>query len=73
MASELHGEVTSEPIGRLHNDGLYAVGCQPLQHLGKAWALVDTVGTAHGLVHEGEPRTLGERLNSPPLMHRPLI
>ena len=30
MAGELHGQVTSEPIGRLYKDRLCAVGCQPL-------------------------------------------
>jgi hypothetical protein len=50
MASELHGQVTGEPIGRLHNNGLCAVGCQPLQHLGKAGALIDRVGTADGCI-----------------------
>ena len=38
-----------------------------MQHLRKAGALVDTVGTAHGLVvvltNDGEARMLGERLN----------
>src|SRR6476660_4631015 len=67
MASELHGEVTGEPIGRLHNDGFCAVGCQPLQHLGKAGALIDGISTAHGCIvvfaHDGKPRTFGESLD----------
>lgn len=67
MPGELHGEVPSEPVGGLYNYGLCAVGGETLQHLRKAWALVDAVGTAHGLVvillHEGETCSLGERLN----------
>ena len=50
VAGELHGEVTCEAIRRLHDDGLRTVRRQPLQHLPEAWTLVDTVGTAHGLV-----------------------
>ena len=48
MTGELHGEVTSEPIGGLYNDRRCAVVCQPPQHLRKAGALVGAIGTAHG-------------------------
>ena len=64
MSGELHSEVTREPIGRLHKDGLGAIRCQSLQHLSKAGALVDAVGTAHGLIviliYNGEPCPLAK-------------
>jgi hypothetical protein len=67
MPGELHGEVTCEPIGRLHNDRLCAVGCQLLQHFGKAGALIDRIGTAHGCIvvfaNDRESCLLGERLD----------
>ena len=68
MPGELHGEVPSEPVGGLYNYGLCAVGGETLQHLRKAWALVDAVGTAHGLVviltHDGKACSFGERINA---------
>jgi hypothetical protein len=46
MSGQLHGEVRDEPIRRLHDDSLCAVRREPLQHLHKAGALIDPVGTA---------------------------
>src|SRR5262249_50049256 len=64
MASEPHGKVVSESIGRLHEDCLCSVRCQMSQHLSKAGALIDWIGTAHRrivvLAHQGEAGTLGK-------------
>jgi len=67
MSGELHGEVTCESIGRLHNDGLCPVRCQMSQHLSEAGTLIDWIGTAHCcivvLAHQGEARMLGKGLD----------
>jgi hypothetical protein len=67
VASELHGQVPSEPIGGLYNDRLCTVGGETLQHLGKAGALIDRIGTADGCIvifaHNGEAGLFGESLD----------
>jgi hypothetical protein len=57
MSGELHGQVAGEPIGRLNDDRLCPVRCQPAQHLAKTRALIDGIGTTHCsivvFVHDG--------------------
>jgi hypothetical protein len=71
VTGELDREITSEAVGRLHDDGFRSVRREVLQHLSEAGALIDGVRAAHSRVvilpNDGEACSPGEGFNGRPL------